>query len=144
MLKESVKICLIISLLLPFIGCQEDDDSKFNLITFASIVGKYKGSSTVCTILPNIQDTICTSAADNTLNIIILDNQTIVISDVSGIYGKDTIPYIQKDVINDGNRFLFSKANINLVYQENDRQITYEDKSIDANTEILNIFTGKK
>lgn len=144
MLKESLKICLIISLLLPFVGCQEDDNSKLNLITFASIVGKYKGSSTVCTIFPNVQDTICTSDADNTLNIIILDKENIVISDESGIYGKDTIPYIQKDVINDGNRFLFSKANINLVYQENDRQIIYENKSIVASTEILNIFTGKK
>jgi len=144
MLKESLKISLIIFILLPFIACDAEDDSKFNVITFASIVGKYQGSSTVCTIFPIVQDTICTSAVDNTMNIFILDTQNIVTYDASGIYGRDTLPFIKTDVANGGNRFLFSKANINLVYQENDRQIIYEERSIDASNEILNIFTGKK
>jgi hypothetical protein len=144
MLKESLKICLIILLLLPFLGCEKEDDSKFNVITFASIVGKYKGSSSVCTIFPIVQDTICTSAVDNTMNIFIMNKQNIVTSDESGLYGRDTLSYIKTEVINGGNRFLFSKSNLSLVYHENDKQVVYEDKDVDGNTEISNIFTGKK
>ena len=144
MLKESLKICLIILVLLPFLGCEKEDESKFNVITFASIVGKYKGSSTVCNIFPMVQDTICTSAVDNTMDIFIMNKQNIVTSDESGLYGSDTLSYIKTEVINGGNQYLFSKSDINLIYQENDKQVIYEDKTYNLSSEVSNIFTGKK
>ena len=144
MLKESLKLCLIILILLPIVACEREDDSKFNVITFTSIVGKYKGSSSVCTIFPVDQDTICTSAVDNTLNIFIMNKQNIVTSDESSLYGRDTLSYIKTEIINGGNQYSFSKSNINLIYRENDKQVIYEDRTIDLSTEVLNIFTGKK
>lgn len=144
MLKESLKICLIILVLLSFLGCEKEDESKFNVITFASIVGKYKGSSAVCTIFPMVQDTICTSAVDNTMNIFIMNKQNIVTSDESGLYGSDTLSYIKTEVINGGNQYLFSKLDISLIYLENDKQVIYEDKTYNLSSEVSNIFTGKK
>jgi len=144
MLKESLKICLIIFIAIPFLGCEKEDDSKFNIITFASIVGKYKGSSTVCTIFPTFQDTICTSAIDNTLNIFVMNNQNVVTYDESGIYGRDTLSYIKTEIINGGNQYSFSKSNISLIYQENNKQVFYEDKTYNLSSEVSNIFTGKK
>ena len=144
MLKKSFIILLSLSVLIPITSCEGVDDTNFGVITFASIVGNYKGSLIICTTFIAAQDTICTSAIDNNLNIIVMNNQYIVTRDEADVFGKDTLPLIKTETINGGRLFSFATNNLNLIYYEKDKLVSLENKVTNDNITVLDIFEGSK
>lgn len=144
MLIRSFKIWFLISVFVAFASCEGEDDSNFNVITFASIVGKYKGLSMSCTTIINTQDTTCSNAINNTLTVTVMNNQHVVTDDELDIYGLDTLILINTETINEGRQFSFANHNLNLIYREKDKEVTLERIETYDNANVVDIFEGKK
>ncbi len=144
MINKSFTLFFMLSFLIALISCQKEDDNNYSLIPFAGIVGKYKGSSVVCTAFVSTQDTICTSAIDNSLQVIVLNNQKIITYDEAEIFGRDTLTLIKTERINGARQFYFAHQTSNLSYQETGRLVTLENKVTNDNNTVFDIFKGSK
>lgn len=144
----SIKNLLAIALLIVGDVACVKEDSNINAIVFGKIVGHFDGDSQVCQHLLASTDTICGGILTNSIKAIIVDQQSIAISDVYGLYSNTKLGYQSTTNLPSGKTHQFfaesTNGSIVLTFNENTDSL-YIQKSIlgDSGTSF-DVFKGQK
>ena len=136
----------IIALFVQFTACSYEDTVGVK-IDFATIVGQYNGNSVFCEKTHSGSDSICEPPNSNSMKIILLDLNTIIINDERKLFQQNKLYYVE--TTNSSNKRIHQfisadTSNVTLSYDISMNQLKVVRQDSGLSKKVSTTFFGAK